>query len=66
MKNIGKQIIVKAAVKMAEAQANSCCIFFGYQPKQPKAMNKLKKNKQSGHGGRPITNGKAERAYEYY
>ncbi len=43
--NIGKQIIVKAAVKMAEAQANSCCIFFGYQPKQPKAMNKLKKSK---------------------
>ena len=46
--NIGKQIIVKAAVKMAEAQANSCCYFFGYfgyQPKQPKAMNKLKKIK---------------------
>ena len=41
--NIGKQIIVKAAVKMAEA--NSCCYFFGYQPKQPKAMNKLKKIK---------------------
>ncbi len=43
--NIGKQIIVKAAVKMAEVQANSCCIYFCYQPKQPKALNKLKKIK---------------------
>lgn len=43
--NIGKQIIVKAAVKMAEAQANSCCAWFCYQPKQPKALNKLKKIK---------------------
>ena len=43
--NIGKQIIVKAAVKMAEVQANSCCIYFFYQPKQPKALNKLKKMK---------------------
>ena len=47
MKNmsIGKQIIVKAAVKMAEVQANSCCPFIFYQPKQPKALNKLKKMK---------------------
>lgn len=43
--NIGKKIIVKAAVKVAETQANSCCTWFFYQPKQPKALNKLKKNK---------------------
>ena len=43
--NIGKQIIVKAAVKVAEVQANSCCPCLFYQPKQPKAMNKLKKIK---------------------
>ena len=43
--NIGKQIIVKAAVKMATVQVNSCCILFGYQPKEPKALNKLKKIK---------------------
>ncbi|MBR5960944.1 MAG: cyclic lactone autoinducer peptide [Clostridia bacterium] len=47
MKNmsIGKQIIVKAAVKMASIQANSSCLLYGYQPKEPKALNKLKKIK---------------------
>ena len=43
--NIGKQIIVKAAVRMAEVQANSCCPLFWYQPKKPKALDKLKKIK---------------------
>lgn len=39
----GKKVMVYAARKVAERDANTSCPFFGYQPKLPNAVKKLKK-----------------------
>lgn len=36
-------LVSKVAMGTAEKTANSACIFMGYQPKQPKSVNKLRK-----------------------
>ena len=42
-KNILKEAVCKAAMKSAEKSVDSACMWFQYQPKQPKALKKLKK-----------------------
>lgn len=34
--------IVRAAVSVAKAEANSACPYLSYQPKKPKAVKKLR------------------------
>lgn len=38
-----EKMVVKAAYKTAEKNANSVCGFLFYQPKQPDAVKKLRK-----------------------
>lgn len=40
------RLISKAALANARKEANSACLFFGYQPKMPKKLNRLKKDKE--------------------
>ena len=46
MKNL-KMLVKKAVVEMAKRnatmEANTSCPFIGYQPKEPKAVKKLRK-----------------------
>lgn len=39
----GSKVIVGLAKKVAERDANTSCLFFGYQPKVPKEVKKLRK-----------------------
>ena len=36
-------LVSKVAMGTAKKTANSACVFLGYQPKLPEAVNKLKK-----------------------
>ncbi len=36
--------VSKLAIGTAKKTADSACVFLGYQPKLPKAVNKLKKH----------------------
>lgn len=38
-----KNIIERAAIKIAKSDANTACPFISYQPKLPEAVGKLKK-----------------------
>ncbi len=44
MKNMVAGLLAKSARKSAEKSANSSCTLFFYQPKEPKALKKLKKH----------------------
>lgn len=37
------EIVSKVALKSAKKEANSACMFLGYQPKAPDSINTLKK-----------------------
>lgn len=43
MKKKGDKLIKKIAVKIAVIGANTTCSWFTYQPRVPKAVEKLKK-----------------------
>ena len=43
MKKAVAKTIAKAAKKTAAKSANSTCLFYFYQPKEPKAVKKLRK-----------------------
>lgn len=38
-----RRVVEKAAYKMAALEANTACPCIGYQPKEPKAVKKLRK-----------------------
>ena len=41
--NKARKLVNKMAKKSAEKAANSACCFWAYQPKEPKAVKKLRK-----------------------
>ncbi len=43
MKKVIAKTIAKVAKKTATKSANSTCLFYFYQPKEPKAVKKLRK-----------------------
>lgn len=45
MFDFGKMLVINAAMRMAMTQANTSCAFWFYQPKMPKALEKLRKTK---------------------
>lgn len=46
MKQKALRLISKAALANARREANSPCLLFGYQPKMPEKLNRLKKGKE--------------------
>lgn len=44
VKKIGMKLLSKAVLANARKEANSACIFMGYQPKMPEKIKKLKHN----------------------
>lgn len=45
MKQKTLQLISKAALVNARKEVNSACAFFGYQPKMPEKLKRLKKDR---------------------
>lgn len=45
MFDYGRKLIIDIAMGMAATQANTCCAFWFYQPRMPKALDKLRKTK---------------------
>ncbi len=45
MKQKALRLISKAALVNARKEVNSACAFFGYQPKMPEKLKRLKKDK---------------------
>ncbi|OUQ18885.1 cyclic lactone autoinducer peptide [Lachnoclostridium sp. An138] len=37
-----EKLIVKVAKGSAEREANMCCMYWGYQPKEPESLKKLR------------------------
>lgn len=46
MKQKTLRSISKAALANARKEANSACVFLGYQPKMPEKLKRLKKDKE--------------------
>lgn len=42
IKKIGMKLLSKAVLANVKQEANSTCIFLGYQPKMPEKIRKLK------------------------
>ncbi len=38
-----EKLIAKAAKGSAEREANMCCVYWGFQPKEPESLKKLRK-----------------------
>ncbi len=43
MKELPLKLVSQIALKTAQKEANSACLFLGYQPKAPDNMKKLRK-----------------------
>ncbi|WP_092323788.1 cyclic lactone autoinducer peptide [Butyrivibrio sp. YAB3001] len=43
MRDFGRKAVINMAKKVAITQANTSCAFWFYQPKMPKALEKLRK-----------------------
>ena len=44
-KEVALKLLAKAAYANAEKEANSACLFIGYQPKMPQKVKELKERK---------------------